>query len=161
MRIYIIHILTYFLIYLKMTTLPLSFDEQPTPKLTKSFMQCEYSNTTEYRNIFRKITHQSTTPPENPFDLDEETLDELHYDESIVSNFLDIVFENTNTNPLFQTLYDLAAAKMISMDREIGLAVLFSYDYFGAFYPCYCEYIRNPKTFSQTNPLYMKIHQKL
>jgi hypothetical protein len=124
-------------------------------------MHCEYSNTTEYRNLFRKITHQSTTPPENPFDLDEETLDELHYDESTVSGFLDTVFANTKTNPLFQTLYDLAAAKMISIDREIGLAVLFSYDYFGAFYPCYCEYLRNPKTFSKTNPLYVKIHQKL
>ncbi len=122
---------------------------------------CNYSNTSEYRNIFRKITHQSTTPPDNPFDLDDETLDEQHYDETTVSTFLDTVFENTKTNPLFHVLYDLAAAKMISMDREIGLAVLFSYDYLSAFYPCYCEYIEHPTTFSETNPLYVKIHKML
>lgn len=155
MRIYIIDILTFFFNLLQMTTLPSScFD-------VGVLSQFEYSNTTEYRNIFRKITHQSIDPPENPFDLDEETLDELHYDESTVSKFLDTVFANTNTNPSFQTLYDLAASKMISMDREIGLAVLFSYDYFGAFYPCYCEYLQNPTTFSETNPLYVKIYQKL
>jgi hypothetical protein len=128
---------------------------------TKPITQINYTTTTEYRNIFRQITHQNTKPPENPFDLDDETLDELHYDETIVSQFLDTVFANTKTNTLFQTLYDLAGAKMISMDREIGLAVLFSYDYFGAFYPCYCEYMENPTTFSETNPLYVKIYQKL
>jgi len=120
-----------------------------------------YSNTTEYRDTFRKITHQSTNIPENPFDLDDETLDEQHYDEDTVSRFLDIVFQNTKTNPLFQTLYDLAAAQMISTDREIGLAVLFSYDYLGAFYPCYCEFIQDPTAFSETNPLYMKLHKML
>ena len=129
--------------------------------MSEPTIQCHYSDTTEYRDIFRKITHQSTQPPENPFDFDDETLDEQHYDESAVSRFLDTVFENTKTNPLFTTLYDLAAAKMLSMDREIGLAVLFSYDYLGAFYPCYCEYIQQPTTFSKTHPLYVKIHNML
>ena len=128
---------------------------------TESITQFKYTNTTEYRNIFRQITHQKTNPPENPFDLDDETLDELHYDETTVSQFLDTVFANTKINPLFHVLYDLAAAKMISTDREIGLAVLFSYDYFGAFYSCYCEYIKIPNTFSKTNPHYVKIHNML
>ena len=123
--------------------------------------QFNYTNTTEYRNIFRQITHQNTKPPENPFDLDDETLDELHYDETTVSQFLDTVFANTKINPLFHALYDLAAAKMISTDREIGLAVLFSYDYFGVFYPCYCEYMKHSNTFSETNPHYVKIHNML
>ena len=128
---------------------------------TEPMTQFNYTNTTEYRNIFRQITHQNTNPPENPFDLDDETLDELHYDETTVSQFLDTVFANTKINPLFHALYDLAAAKMISTDREIGLAVLFSYDYFGAFYPCYCEYMKHSNTFSVTNPHYVKIHNML
>jgi hypothetical protein len=128
-------------------------------KMTEPTIQ--YSTTTEYRDIFRKITHQSTQPPENPFDFDDETLDEQHYDESAVSRFLDTVFENTKINPLFTALYDLAAAKMLSMDREIGLTVLFSYDYLAAFYPCYCEYVQHPTTFSKTHPLYTKIHNML
>ena len=137
------------------------YESRPATTENINVIPFNYNNTTEYRDIFRKITHQTIDSPENPFELDDETLDELHYDETIVSQFLDTVFANTKTNPLFHALYDLAAAKMISMDREIGLAVLFSYDYFGAFYPCYCEYMENPTTFSETNPLYVKIYQKL
>ena len=137
------------------------YESRPATTENKNVIQFNYTNTTEYRDIFRKITHQSTNPPENPFELDAETLDELHYDESTVSRFLDTVFTNTKTNPLFRTLYDLAAAKMISIDREIGLTVLFSYDYLRAFYPCYCEYIENPTTFSETNLHYVKIHNML
>lgn len=125
------------------------------------FVECTYSNTTEYRDIFRKITHQSTIPPENKFDVDIETLDEQHYDENAVTQFLDTVYKNTNTSSLFQTLYDLAASQMISVDREIGLAVLLSYDYLHVFYPVYCEFVQDPNTFSETSALYMKIRKML
>jgi len=120
-----------------------------------------YSNSTEYRQIFRKITHQSEQPPENPMGIDDETLDEQHYDDDTVSRFMDIVYHSTQDSPLFQQLYDSAAAKMISTDREIGLAVLFSYDYMSAFYTCYCDYMLYHETFSETTPSYMKIKSLL
>jgi hypothetical protein len=120
-----------------------------------------YSNTQEYRIAFRKLTGQSQQQKENPFDIDEETLDELNYDESKVAIFMDTIFEKTKTSVLFQTLYDLAAAKMISIDREIGLAILCSYDYLSAFYDCYLEYVLFQETFSENTPSYQTIKSML
>jgi hypothetical protein len=125
-------------------------------------MKYEYTNSTEYRNIFRKITGQTLTPPPtNPFEIDEETLDEQHYDEEIVTAFLDTIYNNTKQNSLFQQLYDLAAAQMISLNREIGLSVLFSYDYLAAFYACYCEYMQSPEIFTESTPSYVRVKNLL
>jgi hypothetical protein len=120
-----------------------------------------YSDSREYRNVFRKLTGQNTSNPENPFGIDEETLDEQQYDEEKVSLFMDTLFGKTQSSPLFQTLYDIAAAQMISTDREIGLAVMCSYDYFASFYECYLEYISSPTTFSENTPSYQKIKSML
>ena len=138
----------------------------------------QYKDNSEYRVVFREITRSNlgksafgagggdfqsdmNTPPENPYEIDDETLDENDYDESAVSVFLDAVYEKTKNHPLFQTVYDSAAAKMLSQDREIGLAILLSYDYLWAFYPCYCEYIDNPETFSKTNDWYIHLLEGL
>lgn len=83
-------------------------------------------------------------------DLDDETIDENQYDESQVSVFLDTVSKKTMHHPLFQKLYDAAAAKMISMDREIGLAVLMSYDFLDVFYSCLQLYEQSPEKFDET-----------
>ena len=120
-------------------------------------MDFQYKDTTEYRALFRKITNSSSNKNDNPYDIDAETLDENDFDDKNVSLFLDAVFKNTRDNLLFQSLYDNAAAKMISENREIGLAILLSYDYLWAFYSCYCEYMNNPSTFTHTNLWYITL----
>ena len=120
-------------------------------------MEYTYTNTTEYRALFRNITQSSNPDRENPFEIDDETLDENDYDEQAVSAFLDHVYEQTKMSPLFHALYDAAAAKMISESREIGLTILLSYDYLWAFYPCFREYIQDPAIFSETNPWYTRL----
>ena len=124
-------------------------------------MNFQYNNTTEYRTVFRQITQSTKTIHENPYHIDDETLDENDYDEDSVSAFLDNIYEKTKTEPLFHTLYDAAAAKMISEDREIGLTILLSYDYLWAFYPCFCDYTQHPETFSETNDWYTVLLKKL
>lgn len=116
-----------------------------------------YKTTTEYRIVFRQITNSANNPPDNPYNIDDETLDESDYDEVAVSAFLDQIYAKTKDNPLFCSIYDLAAAKMISEDREIGLTILLSYDYLWAFYPCLCEYNDHPETFSETNEWYVRL----
>jgi len=119
-------------------------------------MAFQYKDTQEYREVFRKITNApSNSSVENPYNIDDETLDENNFDESSSSIFLDTVFEKTKNIVLFQTIYDLAAATMLCENRDIGLAVLCSYDYLWAFYPCYCDYCENPITFSEKNEWYM------
>jgi len=118
-----------------------------------------YTTTKEYREVFRQITNQSTfsvVDAPNPHDIDEETLDELAYDEAAVGAFLEKMYLATRSHPLFQAIYGLAAAKMISTDCSIGMTVLLSYDYLWAFYPCYCDFINDSNWFDETNEWYIK-----
>ena len=70
-------------------------------------------------------------------DLDDETRDEMLFDENQVSKGLDYVYNLTKTNDHFNDLYYSAAKVMFSEDPNIGIAVLYSYDYFIFFYLCF------------------------
>jgi hypothetical protein len=94
-------------------------------------------------------------------DIDEITRDEQDYDEFAASKTMDFVYEKTFEHVLFQELYDIAASKMISMDRSIGLAVLFSYDYMALFHRCLCCYFTKPEDFTETHDSYVSLKKKL
>ena len=111
-----------------------------------------YSNDLEYRRYFREITGMRekvfhvepghvNLNTEMPTDMDDITLDEYMYDEEAVSSTLSRIYNDTKNEPKFQELYEMAAAKMISMDREIGLTVLMTYDYLWDFMQCYEAYL--------------------
>jgi len=96
----------------------------------------EYTTNQEYRQVLREffnmnIDKQTILAEYN--DIDEESLDEMLYDENAVEIALNKVYEKTKHNPAFQKLYIESAAKMISMNPETGLAILLSYDYFKEF----------------------------
>jgi hypothetical protein len=126
-----------------------------------------YSTTEEYRRVLRHIVHmdQNKYYSGEQFtvddSLDEETLDEFHYDDAAMSSYLDKVYQTTHTHPLFRRMYFAAAALMISTNPEIGLAILFSYDYLAAFYLCYQSYLLDPDTFSENNQFYLSIIERL
>ena len=92
--------------------------------------------------------------------IDNETKDELDYDETASSKFLNSVYEKTKNKKEFQKLFDLAAACMFSTDREIGLAVLFSYDYLALFYQVLELNTIDPSNISDSAP-YQKLLQGL
>jgi hypothetical protein len=94
-------------------------------------------------------------------DIDEETKDEMNYDEETISQTMDILFDMTKDNIWFKQLYDLAAGLMFSTDREIGLVVLFSYDNFPFFHSCLASFYNNPLEFHEKNEFYLKLKQKL
>ena len=101
----------------------------------------KYSNDKEYRNCLRKIFSMNTNSTWNDSDitdLDEVSQDELLYDSDATNNFLDFIYDKTKNNTSLIELYILAASVMISTDTNIGLAVLFSYDYFIYFHKCLC-----------------------
>jgi hypothetical protein len=85
---------------------------------------------------------------------DEETTDEMLYDENAMSKALDAIYDKTKDHTLFKNIYQIAAAKMISMDNEIGLAVCFSYDFFKYFYECFESYKKNPNEFTESSQYY-------
>jgi hypothetical protein len=94
-------------------------------------------------------------------DIDEESRDEMNYDEDTASHVMDHIYQATSTNPVFQCLYDSAAALMFSEDREIGLCVLFSYDYLVCFHPCLCCFFTQPEEFTEAHPTYIRMREKL
>ena len=78
-----------------------------------------------------------------------------------MSLYLDSVYAKTQHHSLFQRLYSLSAALMLSLDPEIGLAVLFSYDYFASFYLCYQSFLLDPSSFSENNQFYASLLHRL
>jgi hypothetical protein len=92
--------------------------------------------------------------------MDEETLDELLYDGNKMDHTLAILFDKTITNNAFVTLYETAAALMLSTDKTIGQCILFSYDYFSLFHVCLCDYFVN-NSFHETSESFLQLHNKM
>jgi hypothetical protein len=93
--------------------------------------------------------------------LDEETKDELEYDEVAATNKMDLIETVTRSNKTFQLLYKLAASRMFSEDVGIGLAVLMSYDYFALFHACLQDMVNDPDDFSEQTASYVALSKKL
>jgi len=94
-------------------------------------------------------------------DWDEETIDEMSYDEDAASKILDQIYECTKHNILFYKIYINAAAKMMSLDPDIGLAVCMSYDYFKCFCECLELYRKTPAQFTENSKPYKDLYTKL
>ena len=136
-------------------------------------MNLDYKTNREYRACLRSIcgmNHvteiypsiiENSAEPAKYDDLDEETQDEMIYDSNQMKQYLNFIYKKTRDNFDFQELYELAAAKMISTDNEIGLSVLHSFDYLKHFYPCLISFFKNPRTFNDNNIAYKKILNEL
>ena len=100
----------------------------------------------------KSINFDSTPFPQNsPLGENDDT---LYFDEELIMKNMDILFIRTKENPLFQNLYDLAAAKMFSTDRTVGQCILFSYDYLADFYECLYIFISSPEEFTENCLVY-------
>lgn len=132
----------------------------------KTDTKVQYTNTTEYRICLRELFSMKkenidkTLQEYNTVDIDEESLDELAYDQESSDKVLTNIFESTKDNAIFQDLYSRAAALMISEDMNIGLAILFSYDYLHLFHRCLIAYFSD-NSFSETNPHVVALAKKL
>jgi len=126
----------------------------------------EYSNNFEYRKCLREVFNMDTEGKQPDWskmddDLDEETKDELMYDPDAMYLGLDFIYEKTHNNPLFKELYEIAASKMISIDPNIGIAVIFSYDYFHLFHLCLADFFKNPDSFTSENINFVNMRNKI
>ena len=130
-----------------------------------------YSTDEEYRAFLRRIiqmdpakfyeTEDVKCDPTDP-NVSPETIDEYNYDVDAVKSYLDGVYAITKTRPEFQRLYVAAAALMFSEDKEIGLAVLMSYDYLAHFHSSYTVFLKDPaKWDSATDECYQKLVERI
>jgi hypothetical protein len=94
------------------------------------------------------------------YNYDEETEDELMFDDVAMSTGMTNIIEKTVGNRLFDELYSLAAAQMISLDKETGLCILLSYDYFFDFLNVWNVYLENPNEFSEKNTYFILLKNR-
>lgn len=131
-------------------------------------LKIQYKNTSEYRICLRNLFQMNpenfiinTTQEYDINGMDDESRDELSYDETAASGIMDYIFEKTRDNPLFMMLYEQSAALMFSTDKEIGLSVLLSYDYMADFHNCLVLFLKSPELFNDKTPCYSILMKKI
>lgn len=129
----------------------------------------QYTNDKEYRATIRTLCNMSSnivalsrSDHDEDEDIDEITRDEWDFDQDAITKLFDFIYSATGT--LFDEMYKKAAGFMLSEDPNIGLAVLFSYDYLMDFHPVLCDYfrfIKDNRTFESSMPSMVHLRQKL
>ncbi len=127
-------------------------------------MNISYNDTAQYRGILRKLfsMNQDNYPAVSlDNDIDIESKDELEYDESAANEHMDMIYNHTKKHSLFHKIYIKGASFMLSDDANIGLAIMFSYDYLDIFIPCYIDFCKDPNNFDENNSSYKVLYNKL
>ena len=106
-----------------------------------------YNDNKSYRECLRKVINMDVSKLNIPWDemdddLDEETIDELLFDNNTMSTCMDFIYDKTKDSNYFKELYLIGASKMFSQDPQIGLAILFSYDFFNYFHLVLVDYLK-------------------
>lgn len=99
-----------------------------------------YDDDFAYRKQIRDVFSMNCSPIS---DYDAITNDELMYEDDAMSKGLDEIYAMTKDVPDFIHIYTTTAGFMLSTDPNIGLAVVFSYDYFDKFHPCLVDFLRS------------------
>ena len=124
-----------------------------------------YENDEEYRMVICKLFAKNGDFSfyKKKLNVDESSLeeDELEFDEMLIMKNMEHIYILTKENYLFQNLYDLAAAKMLSTDRSMGQCILFSYDYLQYYYSCICIFINTPEEFTENCLVYKTLVETL
>jgi hypothetical protein len=128
----------------------------------------DYKTNSEFRSCIRSMFQMNPEAYREKLntlrsleDLDEETEDEISYDDASAKDFLDQIYEKTKNHTLFQQAFSIAASNMMSEDPTIGLAVLFCYDYLPFFYFCLVEFLESPTEFTKENNHYISLMKKI
>ena len=127
----------------------------------------QYSNNNEYRKCLRVVFQMNTInfPDTTTMDLDDETADEMMYDDKAANMMMDLVYDRTKSDPDFIVLYEKAASFMLSTDHNTGLSILFSYDYLDRFHSLLRILFSETQLFGISHSieyitLYNKLHSK-
>lgn len=119
-----------------------------------------YQTNEEYRECLRKVFFMKDVDTDCNDLADEETRDEMNYDEETLSAVMDLILEKTLGIPAFDELYLLGAAKMISESKDIGMVILMSYDFFPWFHLCLGHFLRTGEL-STTDSVFLDLKARL
>ena len=94
-----------------------------------------YKNDIEYQQQFCHLVNMTLSI--------KDSLDE--WNDKYTTQFLDLLYSETHTINVFRDLYSIAASKIISMNCEIGFAILMSFTYFETFHQCLVFFFQQDK----------------
>jgi hypothetical protein len=126
-----------------------------------------YTNNKEYRQAIRDFCKMNCQNIIINEEIDDESRDEQLFDILASQNTMNFIYEKTKDNLLWQKIYDKAAEKVFSMNREIGLSILFSYDYFWDFKQCWDYFYisldskSSLEKFDENNKFYKSLYSNL
>jgi len=127
-----------------------------------------YDNNKGYRQCLRELFEMNRANYQEKIneirsreELDEETEDEISYDDIAAEKTMDEIYQKTKHDVLLKNIYKIAAAKFLSEDELIGLVVLFSYDYMSYFILCLVDYLKSPDDFNSENYNYIALLKKI
>ena len=88
-------------------------------------LNIQYSNNNEYRDCIRQVFQMNARnfPDTSMLELDDETQDEMMYDDKSANDMMDFIYERTKLKDEFIDLYSKAASFMFSIDTNIGLTI--------------------------------------
>jgi len=113
-----------------------------------------YNNNDEYRNQIQKVFYMEIdTVTSEP--------DEILYDDDAIRAGLQFILNNTKDNPHFIRLYEKAGELIMTNQSEMGLAVLFSYDFLSLFHKLLYVFFFEPNISIESNPIYVELLNKI
>ena len=121
----------------------------------------DYSDNTSFRNALRDVFNMKCIEDVNNSDLDDESRDELLYDEKTVNNCMTFILETTKDNPIFIELYQITAGRVLSTDLGIGLSILFSYDNLKLFHLLLKDFFKDPYNYDKSFDSYKKLYNHI
>jgi hypothetical protein len=121
----------------------------------------KYDDNLGYRDCVRRVFNMDVSGIVIQDDIDDVTKDEMIYDDKNVSAGLDYLYAKTKDIAAFRDLYLVGASRMFSENLEIGMAVIFSYDYFELFHLCLVDFFNAGETITSDNENYVKLHKKI
>lgn len=110
-----------------------------------------YKTDSEYQKCFCALINKTVTL---------ETFDD-EWSEERVTLFLNFIYTKTSSFYLFQQLYISAAATMMTLDPEMGLAILFSFTYLEFFHPCLVAFFQSNQEIPENHPSFLLLKDKL
>jgi len=114
----------------------------------------DYKNNDEYRSQIQKLFIME-------IDYHISDINDVLYDGTAIENGIAFVFNHTKDNILMQKLFEKSAEILMSDNLEMGLAILFSFDYLILFHKLLFIYFIEPTSFTETNPIYIELLNKI
>lgn len=121
----------------------------------------QYNDNQKFRQDLRNVFSMNCIEDENNHLMDDETRDELLYDDKQVSQSLTFILQQTDKLPLFIDLYQITAARVFSTDLGIGLSILFSYDNFYLFHLLLRDFFNDSSSLNSNTQSYINLKKHI